>query len=589
MYELRLFRLNYWFTTVFTRFRYVLAGLAVLPGLVACVPMEWNTCQSTSATQNVRITQVVISQDYGETDPVLSTLFEGEAGLVNGYTSASVEVAVALDMGCNQDVTSVEIQFPDSTSIVFTDVTVNTNWLDPTPTITLSVEKPARFLEGATIQITVKDTVQHHIVTVAAAVPPVTFGVNALALVEGDEGVLWTGTSHDGLLGLRAEADGSVTSIHYPGGQLLSERTADFQGPRGNMITRMVEQVEGIWLGSWSRGLTWFHPGKDPLDKGDDYWTHFLPPAHPDIASLQLGEGDAWLLQEFTETITALLPDGDEGLWVGTLAGLYYLHHGGEPWATMNPVWTYITDGTVLSLASQSADHLWVGFSTEHDSDFMTSSWQRAKTPLLFLNTSGTPTDPSDDEESWMVPGGETGDMNSTVLSLLVGIDVLWVGTDHGLYVYETLSEGCSVELGEWYLWSDERGLLSDGDILTLTAQGDNVIWIGAFDVCGDDGGGLMRLDHGGTPLDASDDKWLTHSLETGLKDADVSAIVPLSDGRVAFTTFNLDITVLAGLGFNDKAAASDCELPNPGKDGLTILDLGDDPNQLSDDTLFDF
>ena len=188
-----------------------------------------------------------------------------------------------------------------------------------------------------------------------------------------------------------------------------------------------------------------------------------------------------------------------------------------------------------------------------------------------------------------MVPGGETGDMNSTVLSLLVGNDVLWVGTDHGLYVYETLSEGCSVELGEWYLWSDERGLLSDGDILTLTAQGDNVIWIGAFDVCGDDGGGLMRLDHGGTPLDASDDKWLTHSLETGLKDADVSAIVPLSDGRVAFTTFNLDITVLAGLGFNDKAAASDCALPNPGKDGLTILDLGDDPNQLSDDTLFDF
>ncbi len=243
----------------------------------------------------------------------------------------------------------------------------------------------------------------------------------------------------------------------------------------------------------------------------------------------------------------------------------------------------------MLSLASNHPEHLWVGFSTEHDQDFLTSTWLRAEAPLLFLNTRGTPTDTSDDEQTWMVPGGETGDSTSTVLSLSASQNVLWVGTDHGLYVYESFTGGCTPELGAWYLWSDERGLLSDGDILTLTPQGDNVLWIGAFDVCGEDGGALMRLDHGGTPLDPTDDQWLTHGVETGLKDADVSAIVPLRDGRVAFTTFNLDITTLARLGFTDKAVASDCELPNPGFDGLTILDLGDDPNQISDDTIFDF
>jgi hypothetical protein len=406
--------------------------------------------------------------------------------------------------------------------------------------------------------------------------------LNALSLAEGAGGTIWAGTSHSGLLALRREEDGHVTSLHYAGCVIGSDHPQDFAGPAANMVTRIARQGErGLWLGSPMRGVAWLDPGKDAFAKGDDRWAHHVP--DPGFAC---SDEEFDVSCNLAQTVTALLPDGETGLWVGTLNGLYHLDHGGNPEDVEAAVWTRLLDGPVTSLALAPDRVLWVGFATSLGGPSSgLDGWPAAASSLAALRDGGTPTDLRDDAVSnHVLDGAPDGTPAPDVLSLARVDGALFAGTDRGILAFDATGDvPARPRLTRW----DEADL-PDGDVLALGLAPDGALWAGAFDVCGTDGGALVRLDLRGTPLDPTDDVRVAYTAADGLKDADVSGIAFLASGEVAFTTFDLDPRAVADtLGASATAADEGCR--PTGHDGLTLLDPGRDPASKADDVLFDF
>jgi ligand-binding sensor domain-containing protein len=527
----------------------------------------------------------------GPEDALLEFLFEPDANVVNPYIVGAPGVTINVYLPDSTGYIRTELTLANGNVLVFEDdAYTNNSGETENRSFTYPLDSVTDLAQGVTARVILVDfegvqRVEKEII------PPFIYGVNALSLAEAGPDALWVGTSHDGLLLLRRDETGSVQSVHYAGGLLSDARPTEFQGPQGNMITRLeLQGYHGVWMGSWARGLTYLDAGDDLFDPTDDRWAQYLPPDPLLDSQDDQEEFLFWLAQEFRETVTALLADGDKGIWVGTMNGLYYLDHDGRPLSPSEAVWTRLEDGVVLAIEAGDEDEIWVGFATDIDTQAVNASWLPASSPLLRLRHGGTPDDTNDDLQTWLTPGVDAQN-NATraqaaipqnVLSLLATPGGMWVGTDNGLFLW--VNEESS---GSWLSWSDGDGVLYDGDVSSLANADDGAIWIGAFDVCGADGGALMRFDHGNTYDDDSDDHWLTYSQEDGLKDSDVSGIVPLADGNVAFTTFNLDVRTFSAIGFGGKAEVEGCV--STGKDGVTLINIGGTPDDSSDDEIFDF
>lgn len=515
------------------------------------------------------ITQARLALD--DPDPLLTAFFPTPEGFVSRYTEPPATLLeIKIQLAPDDAIDSLELIRPNGERepLPLVDFSLSVDDVSRTTTLTRTVVDSADF-QGQ-FAVTVHHRLDDTFLPLSLDIEPlptITTGVNALALAPAADGVLWTGTSHNGLLALRRNG-ATVESLHYPGIPLLEDEDKGFSGPQGNMILSLARQGErSLWIGTWARGLSFLDPGESLLDTADDQWVHLNP--HPLDDCL---ERDNWVPCEMSETPTALLPEGEQGVWVGTLNGLFYLEHGGAPTADLE--WHRIADGAITSLERGTGTTLFVGTTLDIEpGEADLQDWPQATAPLLRIDHSGTPTDISDDtlENIQPAPG-----LNN-VMSLLLDTEHLWIGTDRGLYRrHHTTGELARVEVA-----------LPDDDIRAMAIAGDGALWLGTFDVCGQDGGALMRLDTRNT-ASPDDDQLTTWTEATGLKDADVSALIALDADTVAFTSFNLSFTV-----FNEilgKAEAEGCEIPaDTGDDGLTLLNLGLDPNDPSDDQIFDF
>jgi|GEM_PF-3388808 len=295
-------------------------------------------------------------------------------------------------------------------------------------------------------------------------------GTRVTAMAAGPGGTLWTGTLMNGLVGFVGGPGGEI--VHYAGVSSVDPYDPSWPGPQSGLVLAVARQGErGLWLGTATTGVSWFDPGADALAEGDDVWIHLQPPA-PDDPDLK----------ELRETVMALAPDGDRGLYVGTLDGLWYLRHDGDP---AGGTWTRLADGLVLTVAPRDDGRVLVGFTTVVTAEGLGEStladtWEQAETPLLVLDTGGTPDDRGDDEVDWRWPGNATG-----VLALDLRPGGAVVGTDRGLYGWlEDEVEDPIV------------GLLEVADaslaVTSLADAGDGV-WVAARSACDPTAGLLAR------------------------------------------------------------------------------------------------
>ena len=200
-------------------------------------------------------------------------------------------------------------------------------------------------------------------------------------------------------------------------------------------------------------------------------WIHLLPPAPEDPD-----------LKELRETTTALAPDGDRGVYVGTLDGLWYAGYDGDP---AGASWTRLADGPVFSVAVLEDESLVAGFTTvvqpeDLEGGTLADVWGLASAPFLHLDVAGTPGDSADDDATWLVAGDATG-----VVALEAIPGGALVGTDHGLFAW-SLSDP-----------EEEPGALAAivGPALAVTSlsrAGDEV-WVAARHACDPSRGLVVR------------------------------------------------------------------------------------------------
>ncbi|TNF27598.1 MAG: hypothetical protein EP329_19225 [Deltaproteobacteria bacterium] len=298
---------------------------------------------------------------------------------------------------------------------------------------------------------------------------PDVIGARVTAAALGADGTLWTGTLLDGLIGHGVDG----RTLDYRGVYSFDPYEPTWAGPQSQLVMTLARQgARGMWLGTATTGISWFDPGPAALDPSDDVWLHHQPPAPEDES-----------LKELRETVTVVAPDGEAGLYVGTLDGLWYVRHDGDPAAV---TWTRLASGVVFAVAPLDDGRVLAGFTTvvapEALADTtLAASWALAEAPLLVLDVAGTPDDPDDDAATWLQPGDATG-----VISLWARPDGVLLGTDHGLFAWRPDDQEDPI-----------LGLLTvvgpDLAVTSLDGAGDGV-WVAARSSCDPEAGLLARV-----------------------------------------------------------------------------------------------
>jgi len=388
----------------------------------------------------------------------------------------------------------------------------------------------------------------------------------------------WVGTLHDGLVLVEmprgAEGEAARAVVHYPGISLDAPYDAAFAGPQANYVTTLAREPDSpsgraLWVGTWATGIALFDPGPDLARHDDDTWTALLPPQlyPPYDPKAETPEGEKpdrrWVAQDMMETPTALRPDptGD-GLWVGTLNGLFFVEHGGvfTPDALRSSPWTRVADGAVLSLTASDDGTLWVGLSTEVVADALPTEWPPAQAPLLRVTRAPAEQvaagEPFGVEPLWPQAGGQPAPEAGAVLALALegrmeDGGALWVGTTAGLYRVTAGADGALA-------WGDATEALglepSAGPRLAVTAllvDDAGGLYVGAAARCTPDVGALVWRPAGGAPV----------SLDTELPDSDVVALARVG-GDVLASTSELSMRGLALLGGDEDDCGGDVGAP---------------------------
>jgi len=150
------------------------------------------------------------------------------------------------------------------------------------------------------------------------------------ALVEDDDGNLWTGYSpsqeRPGGFGVKAKGDFELKSVPVPG-----------LPPQG-FVAALHAQGEILWIGTTRIGLL------RASRKGTQL----------EMAPVRIG---TW---PQVDAISRICPDGRGGIWVGSLQGV--AHWDGRTWATLNKA-SGLLDDSVLMVAAVPGGNAWVSYS----------------------------------------------------------------------------------------------------------------------------------------------------------------------------------------------------------------------------------
>jgi ligand-binding sensor domain-containing protein len=264
-------------------------------------------------------------------------------------------------------------------------------------------------------------------------------------------------------------------------------------------------------------------------------------------------DGDRW---QFFDTVDGLshrwvnaIAIDDAGLkWFATYSRLNVLDDRGDPFDKLDgDEWVIfeLADGlpypTVRNLVIDEAGHKWL--------NTYNSNYLDPQGALAVLDDKGTPMDKNDDD--WGSFTTTDGLVHPEPYSLMLpGGDQVWIGTREGLNALHYGGTPFAKGDDQWQRFTAEDGLV-DPNVLVVAQDEAGRKWLSWGGV------GLYVLDEGGTPLDKSDDVWMSFDESDGLLNSEVHAIAPDGAGKLWIGT----------------------------DDGLNLLDTGGTPFDKSDDT----
>lgn len=421
------------------------------------------------------------------------------------------------------------------------------------------------------------------------------FNVTAIAADPDDPHLLWLGTVDTGLLAYHLgddPLDPADDAYRTYGGHLFEPADArpprgrPWQGvggyynqrePAGQLVLDVAHAQGGVFVGAAWRGVSYLDHRGTPFDRGDDRYALFHPGMNLEPETTEAG---------LANCVSAIVPDGEQGLWFGTFAGLFHVDHRGTLSHDADDIWTvFAADGrydpNIMRLVVDDGGRVWIA-------SFDTDGGHAGNT-LTVLDPGGTPADTGDDVWARLaLPEGFPAEASA----LAVDGHRIYIGTSNGLYVLDHGDTPTDPADDVWLRLGREDGLLDD-DIGALAVRPDGQLWVGAYDVCGGEGGGLMLIDPDGCARDGACAPRVSYTVADGLLDDDISSLHLLPDGGVALGTFNLFAAPVLGAVF-DVPGGDDCVDDDPernlgpmvGRDGLSIIDPGADAADKGDDGL---
>ncbi len=423
------------------------------------------------------------------------------------------------------------------------------------------------------------------------------FNVTSIAADADDPHLLWLGTAEVGLLAYHLGEDpldpADDTALPYGGREIedvdiIPPRGRPWQGgggyanqrePAGLALFDAVHAQGGVFVGAGWRGVSYLDDNGTPWDREDDRYALFHPGMNLEPETFEAG---------LANCVTAIVPDGEHGLWFGTLQGLFHVDHRGTLFNAGDDVWTAFDatdryDPNIMRLTVDAGGRVWIA-------SFDTDGANAGNTVTL-LDPGGTPSDTGDD--TWVrlaLPEGFPAESSA----LATDGDVVYIGTSNGLYLLDHGGTPLDPADDTWRRLGLDDGL-ADDDVAALALRPDGQLWVGTFDICAGNGGGLMLLDPGACLGEGDCAPRVTYTVDDGLLDDDVSSLHLLPDGAVALGTFNLFAAPVLASFFVPEAAA-ECDDGGPeqtlgggpmvGVDGLSIIHPGDDLGDKRDDGL---
>lgn len=316
----------------------------------------------------------------------------------------------------------------------------------------------------------------------------------------------------------------------------------------------------GVWASLDREGVLYLDPGADPVDPAGDRWVR--------IRSTEGGLPN--------DDVQAILPEGDRGVWLGSLVGgLAYLDHGGTPLDLSDDRWAHftaastaggLTDPFVYSIVSGPDGLKWIGtqkggmsclddggtpLATSDDRWAVFRPGNRAVPPWIYVlvpdgptalwvatwgdglyhfDHGGTPFDEADDRWVRFSPDdGLPGNKVRAVAEDPAG--GIWIGVLGGLAYLDTGGTLAARQDDRWAVFTPRDGLPGK-NVMDVTVTPDGAKWVALW------GGGLARLDDGGTPLVKSDDRWTVFGVEEGLTELIVRRLHPDPRGHLWLATW---------------------------------------------------
>lgn len=399
-------------------------------------------------------------------------------------------------------------------------------------------------LPGEWLTVRLRTSNKEH--TEAVRVPTGTeFRHHAIALAQTSDGTVWTGTPHEGLVGVTPAG----ASIRYAGVDTRDPWDPHARGPQSGLVLAVEPATGGaLWIGSATTGVSYFDPGHDPVAADDDLWIHGTPGTRAAGTALELAE---------TPTIIRASRAGD-GAWVGTLNGLFHIVRDG-----FGLRWTHLAEGPVLALAEGRDGLVWIGSTTELAPESRVAGWSTLGGALIAV-------DPAD--------GATTAYLADTtaVLAILphapIGAtgddDTLWLGTPRGLFRFHAASEA---GLPVTERMNAAVGLRDGLAVVQLAPDGDGAFWLAARSECTSDApdkGQLIKV----ALADDGEIAWATDYSDAGFGEHAFNVVRVLPGGDVAVSTLVPQLRVFAAGALLSGDAPCSAPLADPSATADTYL-----------------
>ncbi|MFQ5594880.1 MAG: two-component regulator propeller domain-containing protein, partial [Anaerolineae bacterium] len=387
------------------------------------------------------------------------------------------------------------------------------------------------------------------------------------------------GLTDDDVYGLTLDSQGRVWMATYGGGIFVLDHagtpfdkiddtwtqftTSD--GLVNNFVYAVLldEPAGRAWVGSWGYGISRLDYAGTVENKSDDTWTtlttddplpeNYVPALLPDGdhvwagtggGGLAVTDGETWttftaadgLVSNYVYAITAR-----NGLkWVGTSGGLNAFDDAGTPYDSADDTWaSFRTDdglntNSVYDLEFDEVGRLWMG------SNPRWSGSEYVDGGLSVLDDAGTPFDNADDTWMTYVPVDSGGVLNGwgyeiatdDAQRLWAATYPWWTGSEYeggGLVLLDHAGTPFDKADDTWTVFTTTHGLASDW-VYSVAVDDDGRVWAGTSS-------GLNVLDHAGTPFDKTDDTWVRFRDSDGLAGNAVWGILIDASGRLWLAT----------------------------------------------------